>query len=157
MTLKLRPHQSRSKPDWGRHGDSSKQQFQCELDISSKVISRAPDHTKSGGAKNVIWHAEIRVVENVEHFGPELQGHTFARLEFLERREVHTDCSGASHGVTAQIADCERRVQYECCFVEPIVDGTRTVTKASAAVGESGCIWTIGRLAGVRQIGGGLD
>src|SRR5450759_74465 len=36
----LRRHQSSFKPDWGREGDGSEQQLQCELDILGQVISR---------------------------------------------------------------------------------------------------------------------
>src|ERR1019366_3084094 len=108
-------------------------------------------------AKNIVRHAEVRVIEKIEHFGAELQGVAFARSKFFERRDVQIDRVRASCRIAAQITYGERRIQRERRLIEPIVDGTRAITVDSTLDRNSGGVWTIRGLAGVRKIRGGLD
>src|SRR5580704_13915732 len=105
----------------------SKDQFERELnlpwlacfggDLSGWKVRAAPPEVQSIVRKTVLVD-----IENIEKLRSELKAHSLTKLDVLQQREVKILESGASHGISAQVAECSGRLQRIATRVEPLID-----------------------------------
>jgi hypothetical protein len=63
---------------------------------SDAPLNSGIDHAESAGPKTSGWHGEIRMIEQIEELGPELDPHFFADVRPLENCEIKIIDSGAA-------------------------------------------------------------
>jgi hypothetical protein len=56
----------------------SKHKLQCELN-QPRIVDRIIDASKGPIRKEGVWRAKLRMVEEIEELGAELEAHPFAR------------------------------------------------------------------------------
>src|SRR5262245_59952390 len=91
--------------------------LQGELDSAS--IARAEDASELRCVRKAVGKIEIRVVENVEELGAELQSALFGEAKVLEEAEVEVHRSRTKQEATACVAERELRRDVEGGCVEP--------------------------------------
>src|SRR5215471_2467892 len=91
-----------------------------------KTSSR--DLTERRASDDVARRTKVRVIEQVEDVGAELQPRVSNRTDVLDHRQVHVVESRPDHNVTAEIAETVDGDEHG--RIEPLIDGTDDVNRA---------------------------
>jgi hypothetical protein len=93
----------------------------------ARVAYRGGDGTDRSAADGGIRLAELRVVEQIEALGAELNGHALDRAEVLEERSIEVGASRTEEYVASGIAVHELGRRGEGGLIEPVVNVLTTV------------------------------
>src|SRR5215472_390056 len=89
------------------HLASLENELCAELNITI-ICSGLRDVTKRSGVQSCVGIAKVRVIEDIEHLGAELEFRSLFNREVLEQREVRVNEAGPIEDVSSGIAKGER-------------------------------------------------
>ena len=84
-------------------------------------VTRGGDPAEGWGAEEVVRQVEVRVVEEVEGLGPELQINALVKSSVLQKRHVHVLKSRSLQNIPTRISKSTRRRERKRGGVEPLL------------------------------------
>src|SRR5262249_31635455 len=72
------------------------------------------------GEHDRIWRSEVRMVQSVKEFSPELYVHALSNRRVLDQREIHRLKTWAAQGSSSQVAPSPNGRQRKGSRIEPL-------------------------------------
>src|SRR5579863_290057 len=113
---------------------TSEEELNCSLTYASRttgevgqsVISRNLSEVRRPRlAPGVIRVGELRAIEGIEHFPPDLQPVAFFEVEVLREVQICFVPTRPEYDVTSRVPECTGRIRCKCSGIEILVQPVR--------------------------------